>query len=195
MWYNAFRGLFRLFFKTFFFWKIEGAENIPVSGPLIVCSNHISLLDPPLIGSSIQRQVFFMAKEELFHIPVLSFLIRRFGAFPVKRGAGDRSALRTSLEVLNRGDILGIFPEGTRSKTGQLGEAHPGVSLFAIKGNAMVVPAAIIGPYRMFRPIRVIFGKPMDLSHYKSVKLTSFVLEEVSQKIMNEIRKLRDEAS
>ncbi|GIM48214.1 1-acyl-sn-glycerol-3-phosphate acyltransferase [Collibacillus ludicampi] len=192
MLYVAFRSLFRLLFKVVYRWRIEGRENVPTSGAVVVCSNHISLLDPPLLGASLERQVFFMAKEELFRIPVISFLIRRFGAFPVKRGAGDRAALRTALSILQRGDVLGIFPEGTRSKTGRLGKPQSGVSLLAIKGNAVVVPAAIIGPFRMFRPIRIVFGKPIDLSQYRDQKLTSAFLDEVSLKIMDEIRALME---
>jgi 1-acyl-sn-glycerol-3-phosphate acyltransferase len=192
MLYVTFRSLFRLLFKFVYRWRIEGRENVPTSGAVVVCSNHISLLDPPLLGASLERQVFFMAKEELFHIPVISFLIRRFGAFPVKRGAGDRAALRTALSILQRGDVLGIFPEGTRSKTGRLGKPQSGVSLLAIKGNAVVVPAAIIGPFRMFRPIRIVFGKPIDLSQYRDQKLNSALLEEVSLKIMDDIRALME---
>jgi 1-acyl-sn-glycerol-3-phosphate acyltransferase len=192
MLYATFRSLFRLFFKFVYRWQIEGQENVPSNGAVVICSNHLSLLDPPLLGASMTRKVFFMAKEELFHIPVISFLIRRFGAFPVKRGAGDRSALRMALEVLQRGDVLGIFPEGTRSKTGRLGKPQPGVALFALRGNAVVVPVAILGPYRFFRPIRIVYGKPMDLSAYREAKITSALLDEVSEKIMNEIRSLME---
>jgi 1-acyl-sn-glycerol-3-phosphate acyltransferase len=192
MLYATFRSLFRLFFKFVYRWQIEGQENVPSNGAVVICSNHLSLLDPPLLGASMTRKVFFMAKEELFHIPVISFLIRRFGAFPVKRGAGDRSALRMALEVLQRGDVLGIFPEGTRSKTGRLGKPQPGVALFALRGNAVVVPVAILGPYCFFRPIRIVYGKPMDLSAYREAKITSALLDEVSEKIMNEIRSLME---
>lgn len=191
-WYTSFRAFFRLFFSVFFRWKIIGAENVPSQGPVIVCCNHISNFDPPLLGSSLERQVHYMAKEELFRVPVISFLVTKFGALPVKRGGSDRAAIRTTLKILEEGKMFGIFPEGTRSKTGKLGEGQSGVSLFALKSEAQVVPAAIIGPYKLFRPITIVFGHPIDLSHYRDEKASADTMKATTQRIMDEIQKLLD---
>ena len=114
--YRLFRGIFRIIFSLVFRWQVIGREHIPKEGPVILCANHISLWDPPLLGSGIERQVHFMAKEELFKIPLLSFLITKFGAVPLKRGAGDRAAIRTTLKLLEDGKIFGIFPREPAAK-------------------------------------------------------------------------------
>lgn len=188
--YRVFRGMFRRIFSFCFRWQVVGAEHIPKEGPVILCANHISLLDPPLLGSGIERQVHFMAKEELFRIPVLSFLIRKFGAFPVKRGASDRASIRTALSLLEDGKIFGIFPEGTRSKTGELGPGLPGVALFALKSQAAVIPVAILGPYRLFKPIKIVYGQPIDMSELRAKKSGSDTLKEATDLIMSHIQQL-----
>lgn len=185
--YNTFRTLFRGFFRLFYRWEVIGSENIPASGPVILCSNHISNYDPLIVGCSSERRVHFMAKEELFRIPIVSFLIRQFGAFPVKRGAADRSAIRSTLQILEEGKVLGIFPEGTRSKTGDLKKGLPGVAMFALKSQAAVVPVAIVGPYRLFRPVKVVIGKPIDLTAYREQKASGEVLKETTDLIMRHI--------
>lgn len=191
--YRTFRGFFRIIFSLVFRWQVIGREHIPKEGPVILCANHISLWDPPLLGSGIERMVNFMAKEELFRIPVLSFLITKFGAFPVKRGAGDRAAIRATLKLLEDGKILGIFPEGTRSKTGELGEGMHGVALFALKSQAQVIPVAIVGPYRWFRPIKIVYGEPIDLTALREVRSNADTLKETSDLIMRHIRELLDQ--
>ncbi|MGG1659625.1 lysophospholipid acyltransferase family protein [Brevibacillus sp. NRS-1366] len=191
--YRIFRGFFRIIFSLVFRWQVIGREHIPKEGPVILCANHISLWDPPLLGSGIERQVNFMAKEELFRIPGLNFLLVKFGAFPVKRGAGDRAAIRATLKLLEEGKIFGIFPEGTRSKTSELGEGMPGVAMFALKSQAMVIPVAIIGPYRMFRPVKIVYGKPIDLTHLRETKTGSDTLKATSDLIMSHIKELRDQ--
>lgn len=191
--YRTFRGFFRIIFSLVFRWQVIGREHIPKEGPVILCANHISLWDPPLLGSGIERQVNFMAKEELFRIPGLNFLLVKFGAFPVKRGAGDRAAIRATLKLLEEGKIFGIFPEGTRSKTGEVGEGMPGVAMFALKSEAAVIPVAIIGPYRMFRPIKIVYGKPIDLAQLRETKTGSDTLKATSDLIMAHIKELRSQ--
>ncbi len=191
--YRVFRGFFRFLFSVFFRWQVVGREHIPKEGPVILCANHISLFDPPLLGSGIERQVHFMAKEELFRIPVISFLITKFGAFPVKRGAGDRAAIRSALKLLEEGKVFGIFPEGTRSTTGELGPGLPGVAMFALKSDAAVVPVAIIGPYKLFRPVKIVYGCPIDLSEQKAAKAGSDTMKETTDLIMRHIKELIDQ--
>lgn len=191
--YIFFRRFFRCFFSVVFRWQVAGTEHIPKEGPVILCANHTSNWDPPLLGAPLERKVHFMAKEELFRVPILSYFITLFGAYPVRRGAGDRAAIRSTLEILRNGHVVGLFPEGSRSKTGQLQPGQPGVALFALKSDAQVVPAAIIGSFRLFRPVKVIYGKPLDLSRFKQGKPDSQTLREATDFIMQHIQQLIDE--
>jgi 1-acyl-sn-glycerol-3-phosphate acyltransferase len=189
--YRIGRKLFHWHFRFYYRYKVIDAHHVPQEGPVILCSNHISNWDPPLIGVSCPRQVCFMAKEELFKIPVLGFLIKRLGAYPVRRGAGDRAAIRKTLEILGQNKVIVIFPEGHRSKTGELGEGKTGAALFALKSEAQVVPMAIIGSYKWFRPLEVRFGEPIPLEEYRKQKITSQLLQELTDLIMERIDSLR----
>ncbi|HET7656723.1 MAG TPA: lysophospholipid acyltransferase family protein [Bacillales bacterium] len=173
------------YFKLFHRLKIVGKENVPREGGILLCGNHINNLDPPLVGAACPRDVHFMAKAELFEVPVLKGLLPHINAFPVRRGAGDRSALRGGLQVLEEGKVLGLFPEGTRSKDGKIGKALSGAGFFALRSTAHVVPCAIIGSYEPFRKITVIFGKPLDFSGLRERKVSA---QEAAEKIMEGIR-------
>lgn len=167
--------------------KVEGLENFPKDGGVLLCTNHISNFDPPVVGITASRKVYFMAKAELFNVPVLKDLLKNFGTFPVKRGGGDREALRAGLKVLKDGNVLGLFPEGTRSKDGQLGKGLPGAGFFALRSTAAVVPCAIIGPYKPFKTLRVVYGKPIHMDEYREKKIST---EEMTEIIMEEIGNL-----
>jgi 1-acyl-sn-glycerol-3-phosphate acyltransferase len=132
-----------------------------------------------------------MAKAELFKIPVISKLITAWGAFPVNRGAGDRQSLRTALKVLEDGKVMGLFPEGSRSKTGELGEGQTGVAFFALRSDCAVVPVAIVGSYGLFRKVRIVYGKPLDLTQHREGKSSKETLAVVTQEIMREIGELQ----
>src|SRR5699024_5987069 len=165
-------------------------KNFPKEGGVLLCANHIDNLDPPVVGITAPRPVRFMAKEELFQMPVLKGLLPRLHAFPVKRGMSDRQAMRTALSVLKNGEVVGLFPEGTRSKTGELQKGLAGAGFFALRGNAVVMPCAIIVSYKPFRRLKVIYGKPLDMTPYRKRKATA---TEVTEVIMDEIRKLIEE--
>lgn len=124
---------------------VRGAENIPEEGPVILASNHAGYMDPPYLSQIMDRQLHMMAKEELFKVPVLGRYIRALAAFPVKRGTADRAALREAAARLKQGHVLGIFPEGTRSPDGTLGQAEKGFALLARQTGAPIVPVAIEG--------------------------------------------------
>ncbi|WP_124727312.1 lysophospholipid acyltransferase family protein [Staphylospora marina] len=193
MLYALARKLVRGFFRLFFRLRVEGVEHIPEEGSAIICCNHISNIDPPLVGCSIPRKVHFMAKEELFRIPLLKSLIRALGAFPVRRGAGDRQALKHSIQLLGEGKLLVIFPEGTRVKDGRESKVHSGAAYIALKANAPIVPAAIVGPIKMFRPLRVVFGPPVHPSLYADKKINTQTAAEMIEAVMAEIRRIRRE--
>jgi 1-acyl-sn-glycerol-3-phosphate acyltransferase len=170
--------------------EVKGVEHFPKDGGVLVCANHIDNLDPPTVGVTSPRPIHFMAKEELFRVPVLNYIITKLGAFPVKRGMSDREALKKGLAVLREGNVLGLFPEGTRSKTGELGKGLAGAGFFALRTEAHVVPCAIIGPYKPFRRVKVVYGKPLSMRELKERKASA---EEATEYIMSHIKKLIDE--
>lgn len=167
--------------------KVIGKENFPKKGGVLLCTNHIDNLDPPVVGITCPRPVHFMAKEELFNAPLLGFILPRVNAFPVKRGMSDRKAFRTALSVLKEGNVVGLFPEGTRSPDGELQKGLAGAGFFALKGEGVVMPCAIIGPYKPFRRLKVVYGKPIDMAKYREERAST---EEVTEVIMGEISKL-----
>jgi len=179
-----------MIFKIMFKIKVIGKENVPKKGPVIVCSNHTSNFDPPVLGITFPRTVHFMAKEELFHKKSLKWLLTNLNAFPVKRGFRDRQALRTGLKRLEEGHVLGLFPEGTRSKDGQLKKGLAGAGFFAMRSKATVIPCAIIGSYEKFSPLKVVYGKPIEFETLKKEKTNA---QEVTDEIMENIQALLDE--
>lgn len=163
--YTIVKTLFKILFTIGLRLRIEGEENIPKTGPLVIACNHLSLLDPPVLGTAATRKVHFMAKEELF-VPILGDIYKVLGAFPVRRGGADRAAIKHGIDILEDKQVLAIFPEGTRSRTGKLGKAQPGALMMASKARAAIVPACIIGTDykrqgRIWPKVTVRFGKPI----------------------------------
>jgi 1-acyl-sn-glycerol-3-phosphate acyltransferase len=132
----------------------DGMENVPRSGPVILAVNHIHWTDIPMIAVRVPRITHFMAKSELFRKPVLGGLIRMLGAFPVRRGEGDREAIRTTERLLAEGEVCAIFPEGHRSESGALIPAHPGAGYVAVRTGAPVVAIGVQGTKRVFKGLR-----------------------------------------
>ena len=153
---------------NFFFPSVtQGLENIPAQGGFILCCNHVSNRDPFYLAIRIRnRRLHFMAKVELFKFKPVAAFITALGAFPVDRGHSDMNAVRTGMKVLADGHCLGIFPQGTRSKDNTPTPMFSGTSMFALRTGLPVIPAYIDGPYRLFRRMKVCFGKPVDLSAF-----------------------------
>ncbi|KKB37954.1 lysophospholipid acyltransferase family protein [Bacillus thermotolerans] len=172
--------------------EVRGLEHFPKEGGVLLCSNHIDNLDPPVVGITAPRPVSFMAKEELFKVPIFGKMVGNLNAFPVKRGMSDRDAIRKGLKLLKEGHVLGLFPEGTRSKTGEIGKGLAGAGFFALRTDAQVVPCAIVGPYKVFRKLKVVYGSPIDMEELRSRKASA---EEVTEVIMSHIRRLKEENS
>lgn len=185
--YKVGKFLFTVLLYPLYRIKVVGKKNIPKEGPVIICSNHISNLDPPVVGITSGRNIHFMAKEELFKNKFFGKILRKVHAFPVKRGMKDRNALRGGLKILEQNETLGLFPEGTRSKNGEVGQGLAGAGFFALRSEAWIVPCAIIGPYKPFKRLWVVYGKPIDMSSYRENKATA---RETTDMIMKEIEKL-----
>jgi 1-acyl-sn-glycerol-3-phosphate acyltransferase len=131
--------------------KIYGMENVPLKGPVIAVSNHASYFDPPFLSVSLRRPVAFMAKEELFQVPVLADLIRLYGAYPVKRGSGDRGAIRAALNALTEGWIVGVFLEGTRTADARINNPKLGAAMIAAKAQAPILPVSLWGTEKILK--------------------------------------------
>ena len=165
------RAIIRLVLRTVFGFRVEGGDHEPRSGPLLIVSNHVSDLDPLVVGSALRRPVHYMAKEELFRPPLLRWWITHCGGISVRRGEPDRRAFRAALDVLERGEVLVMFPEGTRGTSlRDLRPAEPGTALLAFRTGATILPVAVIGtdtvlPRGASRPsrgtIRVRVGAPI----------------------------------
>jgi 1-acyl-sn-glycerol-3-phosphate acyltransferase len=179
--------------------EVVGKENLPLEGPLIVASNHLNNADPPMIALATRpRFPMFMAKREMISWPILGPAFRIFGAFPVSRGKADLSALRAATEHLENGAMLVMFPEGTRSRTGGMGEAYPGTGIIAIRSGALILPVAITGsekigwPWIFLKPfsvpgIKVVIGKPFHLPEYErtnsetAVEATNIIMGRIAE--------------
>lgn len=147
--YRLVSGLFVFpLFRCLFRGSTHGLEHVPKDGPLVVASNHGSHLDPPLLGHALGRPVAFMAKAELFAVPLLGSVIRACGAYPVRRGASDREAIRTATAKLDEGWATGVFLDGTRQANGRVNNPLPGAALLAARSGAPLLPVAIVNSHR-----------------------------------------------
>jgi len=197
-------GTSNLFFKSalhaFGNWEIDGKENVPREGALIVASNHISDIDPVLLNLSIPRQVKFMAKAELFEKPLLSSLFRAYGAFPINENGREFHAINHGLDILNRNGAMGIFPEGAKNP-GSLGKAMLGSAMIAIMSGAPILPVGITGTESIGRWLQICYpkgtfkvaiGKPFSIHVSKNVKLRKN-METATDTIMHHIAELLPE--
>ena len=159
-------ALMRLGFRL----EVRGREHVPATGPVLVVSNHVSVLDPPFVGGASPRELYFLAKEELFEVPLFGRLIRALNARPVKRDGSDGRALKAALKLLGENRAILLFPEGTRGVEGRLGEGKPGAGMLAVLSGAPVVPVYVSGTARALPPgralprptrVTVTFGPPL----------------------------------
>ena len=156
-------GVMRPLLHGVFQGQVYGQEFVPPLGPALVVSNHASYFDPPFLACAMARPVAFMAKEELFEVPLLSQVIRLYGAYPVKRGSGDRGALRAALKALEAGWLVGIFLEGTRTKDGRIYDPKLGAAMIAAKAQVPLIPVGLIGVEQIFPPGST-FPQPVPLT-------------------------------
>ncbi|WP_018460623.1 lysophospholipid acyltransferase family protein [Thermus oshimai] len=196
--YRAAWHLARFLLHLLFGYKTEGAERVPEEGPVILAANHLSILDPIAIGAGLKRPVSFFARADVFQLPILSWLLPRLYAIPVERGKGDLSAIKGAIRRLEAGLAFGIFPEGTRSRTGRLQPFKTGVAAIAFRTGAPIVPVAVIGTeeawpvgrklFRLRRPIRVVYGEPIPVP--KKGRVEHQELENLTRLIEARLREL-----
>ena len=197
--------VFRLMYATYFRWRVFNVERVPLSGPVILASNHASFLDPPLVGSGLHRGINYLARESLFRFPGIGWLLRNWSAVPVDRDGGGAAGLRAILDRLMAGGAIILFPEGTRTQDGKLQPARSGIGLTVIKSNAVVVPVRVFGTYEAYgrhikipRPhqVTVKYGKPRNFEKLRAeAKVCSKprlkeIYQEVADEIMAAIAKL-----
>lgn len=174
--YDVGRVICRIATSTLLDLKVFGTHHVPAHGGALLLANHQSYLDPVVIGTRLQRRLCFLAKSELFESKIFGRLIRSLNAYPIRQGAGDVGAMRETIRLLNEGQVLTVFPEGTRTETGQLQPLQPGFALVVRKTKVPVIPVAIHGSYTAWPrgstipkpcPVSVCFGPPMPLHNLK----------------------------
>ncbi len=196
---------FRLIFATYFRWRVSGVENVPLTGPVILASNHSSYIDPPLIGSGLPRDIHYLARESLFRQPFLRWALPRVNVVPVDRDGAGAKGLKQILDRLLGGAGIILFPEGTRSPDGNLQPARAGIGLTVIKSTAPVVPVRVFGTFEAYgrhrkfpkpRRVSVVYGRPMDFAALRAEAKTcpknrlKEIYQQVADELMAEIGKL-----
>jgi 1-acyl-sn-glycerol-3-phosphate acyltransferase len=193
--YNLFKFLFFVLFKLSNRFKVIGKENIPKVGPALIVSNHVSNWDPLILGSGTPRQINYIAKEELFKIPVIGWLLILWGAVRIKRGRGDREAIGKSLEILDRGRLMGIFIEGRRNvkNPDQMLKPQHGAAMLAIKSGVPVIPTALINSHKILRSfcrVKIVFGTPLTFIEESDLDKKE-LYNRISDQLVQEIQKLK----
>ncbi len=201
--------IFRAIFATYFRWRVFGAENVPLKGGVILAANHGSFLDPPLIGCGTKRTISFLARESLFHFPGMGALLRSWSVVPVDRDGGGAKGLKMILNRLLAGGGIVLFPEGTRTKDGNLQPARSGIGLTVIKSEAPVVPVRVFGTFEAYgrnhkfpRPRRVMlkYGQPLNFAALRAEAKTcdkarlKEIYQQVADELMAAIAKLEPKA-
>ena len=189
---------FRAWYATYFRWRVFNPERVPETGAVILASNHASFLDPPLVGAGLKRGINYLARESLFRFPGIGALLRSWSAVPVDRDGGGAAGLRAIMDRLLAGGGIILFPEGTRTRDGNLQPARSGIGLVVVKSTAPVVPVRVFGTYEAYgrqvkfpRPKRIAvkYGRPMNFEKWRAEakNCSKPRLKEIYQEIANEI--------
>jgi 1-acyl-sn-glycerol-3-phosphate acyltransferase len=168
---------FRFVYATYFRWRVFHPERVPVAGGVILASNHVSFIDPPLVGAGIRRMVNYLARDTLFRVPVLGAILRSWKVVPVDRDGGGGAGLKAILDRLLDGGVILLFPEGRRSPDGRLQAARSGIGLTVIKSSAPVVPVRVFGTFEAYhrhmkfprpRRVSVKYGRPLQFAELRA---------------------------
>src|SRR5277367_3896882 len=192
--YAAGWRFFRLYFSIYHRFRVFNVERVPLAGPVILASNHASYIDPPLVGAGVKRQISFLARDNIFHVPILAAILRSWEVVPVDRDGGTGRGLKMILNRLDAGGAIILFPEGTRSRHGELNPARSGIGLTVIKSSAPVVPARVFGTFEAFgahkfvprpRQVSVKYGRPMlfEASRREAKTCSKPRLKEIYQEV------------
>ncbi|MCX7772168.1 MAG: 1-acyl-sn-glycerol-3-phosphate acyltransferase [Clostridia bacterium] len=188
MLYRVGQFIFWLYFTLFYRVKMIGSQNIPKTGPVLIYANHPTALDMFLIAYKVKRPIHYMAKVELFKNPIVAFLLRGVGAFPVSRGKGDVGSVKTAFRLLQEGKIVGVFPEGTRTPKKDPKKRKAGAALLAVHTNAPIVPIGIGGRIKPFSKVEIIVGEPFMIKRTTEEEHPGKdELVEITQDIMDKI--------
>jgi 1-acyl-sn-glycerol-3-phosphate acyltransferase len=190
----SFRAVFRFYFR----WRVFNAERVPLQGPVILASNHTSFLDPMLVGSGVKRGINYLARENLFRFPILGWILHRWQVVPVDREGGGAKGLKAILDRLLAGGAIILFPEGTRSRNGNLQPARSGIGLTVIKSTAPVIPVRVFGTFEAYgrhmglprpRHVAVKYGRPLPFEALRAEAKTCAKqrLKEIYQETADEI--------
>lgn len=195
--YQAFKwSIVSPMLHAYFRGKIYGVENVPLTGPLVVVSNHASYFDPPIVSNCVRRPVAYMAKEELFDIPVLAQAIKLYGAYPVSRGSTDRTAIRSALKYLEDGWAVGVFLQGTRTENGRITDPKRGAALLAAKAKAPILPVCLWGSEGILQKTKIPRAVPLTIRIGKLIDTPTSTdkqeLEAVTQQCATVINTLHD---
>ena len=195
------RLFYKALLKTVFGLEVRGQGNLPKKGPFIIVSNHVSYADPAVVGVACNTSsVAFMAKRELFEIPVFGSWVKAVGCIPIERYSGSPAPLKKAVKKLKEGGVLGMFPEGTRSPDGSFRKAQPGIGIIALKSGAPVVPFYIEGAREALpvgkkwpvpHKIRATIGKPVDIPESLKLGEKRKVYESIGEKVMEAISRLK----
>ena len=187
--YSVVLKIFTLYSKLFYKYEVIGAENIPNDGNIILAANHKSNLDPIFVSSAIKnRKVATIGKKELFDNKILAAILNKLYVIPIDRDNPGISTIKNILKKLKEGYAIGIFPEGTRVKGNEFGEAKAGLALFAVKGKANVIPISIISNYKLFNKVTIYIDKPISFEDYYKQKLSTEEYERLSGDVLEVIK-------
>lgn len=199
--WRSFRALFTCYFR----WRVYNPERVPLTGPVILAPNHASYMDPPLVGAGVRRQISFLARDNIFHVPILAAILRSWEVVPVDRDGGTGRGLKMILSRLEKGGAIILFPEGTRSRNGELNPARSGIGLAVIKSTAPVVPSRVFGTHQALGPhmvlprprrVSVKYGRPLFFEALRAEAATCSkqrvkeIYQQVADEIMAQIARL-----
>jgi 1-acyl-sn-glycerol-3-phosphate acyltransferase len=196
--YRVGRSLINLALKVLRGLERQGKENIPKKGGILIASNHIDVYDPPIIGCASPRELYYLAKSELFKNPIFGWILKKYNSIPISRGSFDRKGLIKALEILREGKALLIFPEGTRSKDGNLQELKFGVAKLALEAEVPIVPAYLdysdnwLKAFFQRRKVKIKFGSPIDRENLSRIPKNKEGYLRITREIILSIKALKE---